>query len=77
MNSNTVKKQWVLRDAECDARVVNQIIDKFGVSEVTASLVHSRVGDDIEAISDFILCDASRPNDPRLLKDMDKAVAEF
>ena len=77
MNCNKIKKQWSLRGNECDPRVVDYAIEKFRLSRVAAALVCDRAGNSEEAVSDFICCDTCAPVDPRLMKDMDKAVARI
>ena len=77
LNCTTVKKQWSLRNTEHSKDIVEYIIKKHRLSRVAASLVCDRVGNDEKAIDDYICCDTSEPCDPRLLKDMDKAVARI
>ena len=77
MNSNKIKKQWSLRGADFDPRVVDFAIEKYGLSRVVASLVCDRAGNTEQAVTDFICCDTCEPVDPMKLKDMDKAVARI
>lgn len=77
MNSNKIKKQWSLRGKDCDPSVVDFAIEKYRLSRVAASLVCDRAGNSEHAVSDFICCDTCAPVDPRLMKDMDKAVARI
>lgn len=77
MNSNKVKKQWSLRGNGCNQSAVDFAIERFGLSRVTAALVCDRAGNTEQAVSDFIHCDSCAPVDPRLLKDMDKAVTRI
>ena len=77
MNSNRVKKQWSLRGNECEQSVVDFAIEKYRLSRVAAALVCDRAGNSEQAVTDFICCDNCAPVDPRLMKDMDKAVARI
>ncbi len=66
-----------MRNDSYSESAVDYVIKKHGLSRVTASLVCDRVGNNEQALTDYICCDTSAPNDPRLLKDMDKAVARI
>lgn len=74
MDTNNIKKQWILRGAEVSEDIVNLLMCKHRLSRVTARLICERGGNTAEGAEKYINRDNCEQRDPRLLNDMDKAV---
>ncbi len=72
-----MKKQWSLRNAEVSESIVDMLIDKYKLSRAGAELICERGGNTEEGVNTFINRDVCEQRDPRLLNDVDKAVARI
>ncbi len=77
MEYKEVKKQWSLRNAEVSESIVAMLTDKYRLSRAGAELICERGGNTEEGVNAFINRDICEQRDPRLLNDMDKAVARI
>ena len=70
------EERYVLGDAERDA-AIREISERLGVSQLFAVLLYNRGYTDADASKRFLRFEETDFHDPRLLADMDKAVARI
>ncbi len=74
MQDIEVKKQWTVKEARISESLVAATMERYKLSRAAAEIVCERSGNTEEGVYNFINKDICEQRDPRLLKDMDKAV---
>ncbi|MGM9642583.1 MAG: single-stranded-DNA-specific exonuclease RecJ [Eubacteriales bacterium] len=74
MQGKEVKKQWAVKQTDYSETLVAATMEKYRISRATAELICDRSGNTPDGVHNYINRDICEQRDPRLLKDMDKAV---
>ncbi len=75
--NHDIKRQWALKETVISESVVAAIQEKYKISAAMAELICDRAGNTLEGAEAYINRDICEQRDPRLLKDMEKAVARI